>query len=105
MTEPRHIPVLTDQVLHYLDPQPGQTIVDATVGAGGHARLLAERIGPAGRVIGLDQDPTMLQIAAEMLRGLPVILKHRSFDELAGVLSEEKLPAVDGVLADLGFAS
>ena len=105
MTEPRHVPVLSAEVLHYLDPQPGQKIVDATVGAGGHARLLAERVGPAGRVIGLDQDPAMLRLVQERLRGLSVALKHRNFDELADVLREEGLSTVDAVLADLGFAS
>jgi len=105
MTEPRHVPVLSAEVLHYLDPQPGQTIVDATVGAGGHARLLAERVGTAGRVIGLDQDPAMLRLAQERLRGLSVVLKHRNFDELADVLRDEGLSTVDAVLADLGFAS
>src|SRR5947207_12634536 len=105
MTEPRHIPVLAAEVLHYLDPQPGQTIVDATVGGGGHTQLLAERVGPTGRILGLDQDPAMLEIAASRLHGLPVTLKHRSFDELADVLREESINAVDGLLADLGFAS
>ena len=105
MIEPRHIPVLTAEVVHYLDPRPGQTIVDATVGAGGHSRLLAERVGPAGRIIGLDQDPEMLRVAEQRLRGLPVVLRHRSFDELPDVLREERIGAVDGVLSDLGFAS
>ncbi len=93
------------EVLHYLDPQPGQTIVDATVGVGGHARLLAERIVPDGRLIGLDQDPSMLALAERRLQGLPIVLRHRNFDELPDVLRELAVPAVDAVLADLGFAS
>jgi 16S rRNA (cytosine1402-N4)-methyltransferase len=103
--ESRHVAVLPAEVLHYLDPQPGQTIVDATVGAGGHARLLAERILPGGRLIGLDQDPQMLALAGRRLEGLPIVLKHRNFDELPDVLRELALSGVDGVLADLGFAS
>jgi 16S rRNA (cytosine1402-N4)-methyltransferase len=101
----RHVPVLTAEVLHYLDPQPGQTVVDATVGGGGHARLLAERVGPGGRLIGLDQDPVMLVYAERRLQGLPIILKHRNFEDLPEVLRELNVPAVDAVLADLGFAS
>src|SRR5689334_11040570 len=58
--EPRHVPVLPAEVLDVLAVQPGQMVVDATVGAGGHARLLAERLGPDGRLIALDQDPAML---------------------------------------------
>src|SRR5437763_16513722 len=57
ISEARHVSVLTAEVLHYLAPAPGQVIVDATTGAGGHARLIAEAPGPGGRVIALDPDP------------------------------------------------
>ena len=60
-SEVRHRPVMPDEVLRLLDPRPGETWVDCTVGGGGHARLIAEKIGPGGRLIGLDQDPTMLE--------------------------------------------
>jgi len=101
----RHVAVLPAEVLQYLDPRPGQIIVDATVGAGGHALLLAQRIVPGGRLIGLDQDPTMLEYAERRLRGLPILLRHRNFDDLPAVLREVGVPAVDAVLADLGFCS
>jgi 16S rRNA (cytosine1402-N4)-methyltransferase len=105
MSSPRHVPVLPAEVLQLLDPQPGQIIVDATVGAGGHARLLAERIAPTGRLIGLDRDPAMLELAARRLHGLPVTLVQRNFDELRTVLDEQGIAAMDAVLADLGFCS
>src|SRR5688572_26287959 len=101
----RHRPVLPAQVVELLDPRAGETWVDATTGGGGHARLVAERVGPNGRVIGLDQDPTMLDRARERLAGLPVTLVHANFDQLAGVLGRLGVAEVDGVLADLGFAS
>src|SRR5947208_9823169 len=101
MSTARHVPALPAQVLHWLDPQPGQTIVDCTVGAGGHARLIAERIVPGGRLIGLDQDPAMLDLARPRLAGLPVTLVHAAFDQLADVLRDERVVA-DAVLADLG---
>ena len=103
--EPRHVSVLPLEVLELLDPQPGQVLVDATVGAGGHARLLAERLGPGGRLIGLDQDPGMLELARPRLEGLPVTLVHANFDRLRQVLDELGLGRVDGVLADLGVSS
>ena len=103
--EPRHVAVLRDEVLAALDPRPGQVLVDATVGAGGHARLLAERIGPDGRLIGLDRDASMLALAEPRLRGLPVTLVHAGFDELPDVLARLGLAAADGVLADLGVCS
>src|SRR5262245_44109409 len=101
----RHVPVLPREVLALLDPRPGEVWVDATVGAGGHARLFAERVGPAGRVIGLDQDPTMLVLARGRLEGLPVTLVHANFDQLAGALASVGVNEIDGLLADLGFAS
>jgi 16S rRNA (cytosine1402-N4)-methyltransferase len=101
----RHVPVLPDAVVRLLDPRPGETWVDCTAGAGGHARLIAERVGPAGRVVALDQDPTMLARAAPRLAGLPVELVHANFDQLAAVLAQRGIERVDGVLADLGFAS
>jgi 16S rRNA (cytosine1402-N4)-methyltransferase len=104
---PRHVPVLPDKVLEFLQPQPGQTIVDCTVGGGGHAKLVAERLGPQGRgrLIGLDQDETMLHLARPILAGLPVQLEHGNFDQLRPVLDRLGIEAVDGVLADLGFCS
>ena len=103
--EPRHQPVLPAEVLHFLEPSQGQTIVDATVGAGGHARLIAERLGPLGRLIGLDQDMTMLELAQPRLADVPVTLVQANFDQLPLVLEERGLTAVDGVLADLGVCS
>jgi 16S rRNA (cytosine1402-N4)-methyltransferase len=101
----RHVPVLPAEVLHLVDPQPGQTIVDATVGAGGHARMLAERLGPEGRLIGLDRDGAMLDLARPRLAGLPVTLVQAGFDRLPEVLTELDISGVDAVLADLGICS
>src|SRR5437660_5199939 len=105
--DPRHVSVLPAEVLAALDPAPGRVLVDATVGAGGHARLLAERLGPAGRLVGLDEDPTMLELARPRLEavGTPVTLIHANFEQLREVLDRLNVPAVDGVLADLGFCS
>jgi 16S rRNA (cytosine1402-N4)-methyltransferase len=102
---PRHVSVLPAEVLALLAPAPGQTLVDATVGAGGHARLLAERLTPGGRLIGLDRDAAMLDQARPRLAGLPVTLVHGGFDRLRDVLDELQIDAVDGVLADLGVCS
>ncbi len=100
--------MLPAETLRLLDPKPGETWVDCTVGAGGHSRLIAEKLaspGGSGKLIGLDQDPTMLDIARPRLAGLPVTLVHANFDQLPGVLANLGIDAVDGVFADLGFAS
>jgi 16S rRNA (cytosine1402-N4)-methyltransferase len=102
---PRHVPVLPAEVLAALTPQPGGVIVDATVGAGGHARLIAKRLQPDGRLLGLDRDATMLVMARRQLEGLPVTLFQANFDQLREVLDGQGIAAVDGVLADLGVCS
>src|SRR5437868_5271830 len=101
----RHVAVMPAEVLELLAPAPGQVFVDATVGAGGHARLLAEALGPTGLLIGLDQDPAMLELARPRLESLPVRLVCANFDRLPQVLRELGVTAVDGVLADLGVCS
>jgi len=53
-----HVPVLAGELIEALDPRPGQIAIDCTLGAGGHARLVAERIGPTGTLIAIDRDPT-----------------------------------------------
>src|SRR5262249_7437081 len=105
MAEAHHIPVLPAEVLDYLAPQAGQTMVDTTVGAGGHSRLVAERLASAGRLIGLDQDAAMLALARERLKSCTVTLMRANFDQLREVLDELAVAAVDGVLADLGICS
>jgi 16S rRNA (cytosine1402-N4)-methyltransferase len=102
-----HASVLPAEVLEKLAPQPGQTVVDATAGAGGHSRLIAERLGPGGRLIALDQDAEMLALARARLEGVDckVSLFHANFDALREVLDELEVQAVDGVLADLGICS
>ena len=105
LPDPRHVSVLPAEVLRLLDPRPGETWVDCTTGGGGHARLIADRVGPGGRVIGLDQDPGMLALARPRLEGLPVTLVPANFDQLPAVLADLGVAAADGVLADLGFSS
>lgn len=101
----KHASVLPAEVLHWLDPQPGQIIVDATLGAGGHTRLISEKIGPTGRMISLDCDPFMIETAKKRLTNPNITFVHASFDQLRQVLDELKIPAVDGILADLGICS
>jgi len=101
----RHVPVLLEETLALLAPKPGQVWVDATVGTGGHAMRLAEAVGPEGRLIAVDQDPQMLARARSRLAGLPVTFIPSRFDRLPQILPTLGLDQVDGLLADLGFAS
>ncbi|MFT3879066.1 MAG: 16S rRNA (cytosine(1402)-N(4))-methyltransferase RsmH [Gemmatales bacterium] len=104
-----HLPVLPVQVLDLLAPQPGQTIVDATLGGGGHACLIAEKLGAKGHLIALDRDPAALERARVRLQQVSdtpkLTLVHSNFERLRTVLDELKIDRVDGILADLGFSS
>jgi 16S rRNA (cytosine1402-N4)-methyltransferase len=104
-SSPIHRPVLLDEVIQWLAPQPGQVVVDGTVGAGGHAEALARRVAPTGRVIGLDRDPAMLALAGRATAGLPVTLVRAPFSEMPEVLAELGFPGVDRILLDLGLSS
>jgi 16S rRNA (cytosine1402-N4)-methyltransferase len=102
--------VLPNTVVNYLAIQPGQTIVDATVGAGGHLQLLARALGERGRLIALDRDPKMLDLAESVMRQsgpakVPVSWIHAGFDNLREILDEQQVECVDAILADLGICS
>lgn len=96
---------MLDEVLAGLLPQPGQTIVDGTLGGGGHARALAERVAPGGRVIGLDRDPQAVERTSVELAPLGVTCLCASYADLKEVLAEMQTATVDGCLIDLGLSS
>ena len=102
-----HRPVLRDEVVAWLQPQEGSIVVDGTAGAGRHTRALAQRVGATGRVIALDRDPAMLELAARAVTGLPVRLVHSAYGDLPAVLAELGVVAgtVDGLVLDLGLSS
>jgi 16S rRNA (cytosine1402-N4)-methyltransferase len=105
-----HRPVLVEEILEALRPEPGLVAVDATLGHGGHTAELLPRLLPGGRLIGLDADPLELPRTEARLRGLGfgeevVTVRRSSFAGLPKVLGELGLPAVDLVLADLGVSS
>lgn len=104
-SETVHIPVLADEIIEWLDPQPGKVIVDGTLGGGGHSRLLAERLARQGQIIGIDRDPQAVERTAKLLTGLPVTCVHGSYADLPEILNELGVGKVDGVLLDLGLSS
>lgn len=106
-----HIPVLMEQVLATLSPRPGLTVVDCTLGLGGHSCELAKRVAPGGRLIATDLDPANMAIARPKLdaiaaaRDVRVDVVHSNFAGLPKVLQQLGVDRVDGVLADVGVAS
>jgi 16S rRNA (cytosine1402-N4)-methyltransferase len=101
-----HIPVLAGELVDLLDPRPGETAVDCTVGGAGHARLIAERIGPAGTLIGIDRDPLAEERFAELAAEVPCHTRFIRADFVTALaeLREERL-AADMLYLDLGMSS
>ena len=101
-----HVPVLAGELIEALDPQPGQVAVDCTLGGAGHARLLAERLGPAGLLIGIDRDPLAEAAFAELAAEVPCRTRLVRADFAAGLemLLDEGVRA-DMVYLDLGMSS
>ncbi len=102
-----HAPVLLEEAVGALKPQPGGRYLDATVGAGGHSALLLERSAPDGRVLGLDRDPEAVQRARQRLAsfGERAVIVHAAYNRLAEVAQTYGFSPLDGVLFDLGFSS
>ena len=104
-THALHEPVMTREVLAFLQPERGGVFVDCTVGLGGHALAMLE--AGATRVIGLDRDPAALAIAAETLSAYRdrVELVHSDYRAIASVLDARGIERIDGALADMGMSS
>ncbi len=101
----QHVPVLYREIVEGLNPQPGQTMVDATCGGGGHTCLLAKRVAPDGVVIGADRDPAAIERCERRLSGLPVKLVVANFADVPEVLEANNHVPVDGICLDLGLSS
>ena len=101
-----HIPVLAGELIELLDPQSGAVAVDCTIGGGGHARLVADRIGPAGTLIGIDRDPIAEERFAELAAEVPCATRFIRADFASGLelLRDEGVQA-DLVYMDLGMSS
>ena len=101
-----HIPVLAGELIDLVDPRPGEVAVDCTVGGGGHARLLADRLGPAGTLVGIDRDPTAEERFAALAAEVPCHTRfiRADFATALGRLRDERLRA-DILYMDLGMSS
>jgi 16S rRNA (cytosine1402-N4)-methyltransferase len=105
-TETDHVPVLAEEVIALLDPRPGETVVDGTFGAGGHASLLAARLRGDGKLIAIDRDPTVAPYFDRVRRetGVKARLHHGEFSAVLEHLAGNGVRA-DAILLDLGVSS
>jgi 16S rRNA (cytosine1402-N4)-methyltransferase len=101
-----HVPVLAGELVELLDPQPGDVAIDCTFGAGGHARLVADRLGPEGMLIAIDRDPVAEERFAELAAGVACRTRfiHASFADALEQLRDEDVTA-DLIYLDLGMSS
>jgi 16S rRNA (cytosine1402-N4)-methyltransferase len=102
----RHIPVLAGELIELLAPQPGQSAIDCTFGDGGHARLVAERLGPSGTLVAIDRDPVAERRFGQLARELPCSTRfiRASYVEALQTLTAEGMRA-DLAYFDLGMSS
>ncbi|RLE07470.1 16S rRNA (cytosine(1402)-N(4))-methyltransferase [Candidatus Aerophobetes bacterium] len=102
-----HCPVMTEEVLYWLNPKPGGLYVDCTLGAGGHSRSILEKTNGQAKILGIDWDEEALRIAKEKLNDYKhqIVLIRENFKNLPQILKEEKIEKVDGILYDLGVSS
>lgn len=102
-----HVPVLLEEALALLPSDPDGIFVDGTLGGGGHARAILERLGKQGLLIGLDQDPAALAACRSLESDHPGRLRLRqgNFGELPEILRREGVGRVIGILLDLGVSS
>src|SRR3989339_1438395 len=104
---PLHKPVMVEEVLDYLNLQSGQIILDCTVGGGGHASGILDKIKPDGFLIGIDKDMEILQTAKQSLSKTTGKFKlyHADYSDIDEVLRQAEVDKVNGVLLDLGVSS
>ena len=106
-----HKPVLLNEVMTFLDPKPGDFIIDGTVDGGGHAAAIVDAIGPKGNFLGLDWDERLLErCKARFADRKNVTLVHGNYAELPEILekisaTKNNMDRADGLLIDLGFSS
>jgi 16S rRNA (cytosine1402-N4)-methyltransferase len=107
MSVPVHVPALLDEVIAGLQARRGGYFVDCTVGLGGHAAAILEKISPSGRLLGIDADPEAIKISQDRLSdyGEAVILVNDNFVNLEAICGRYHFHPVDGILFDLGVSS
>ena len=105
-----HRPICADEILQILDPKPGETALDATLGYGGHTSLILAKLQPGGQLIALDQDPierpkTEARLRKSGITESQLIIGAINFSQARKFLTQMNIGKVDMILADLGLSS
>jgi len=107
INEIKHKPVMLKESIEFLNLRKGMTIVDATVGTGGHAIEVLKMISPSGKLIGIDRDKDSLELAKENLEEYKsqCVFVNDNFSNIDKILEKLKIDTIDGALLDLGISS
>lgn len=102
-----HIPVLLNEVIDFLDPQPNQNFIDCTLGGGGHAKEILLKTTPKGKLLGIDLDVEAINAARENLQEFKnrIILVNDNYQNLKQILYDTGFNKINGILLDLGLSS
>ena len=102
-----HIPVMTNEILSYLEIEPDGFYIDGTIGPGGHAKLILSKLEKNGKLIGIDRDEEALKMCSNNFSRSSSLLTlhHASYNKLDAILSKEGISCVNGILLDLGLSS
>ncbi len=100
-----HIPVLLEEVIEYLDPQPGQNFVDATLGGGGYTKAILKKNQPGGKVLAIDLDKDALENLKSDTNLKTVIAVRNNFRNINKITKEHEFNNISGIVADLGLSS
>lgn len=101
-----HIPVLFQETIDSLNIKPDGIYIDGTAGGGGHSEAIAKRLGAAGTLLAIDQDPDAIEAVKKRLKDYPNVLVRRgNFSQMDSLAEECGITGVDGVLMDIGVSS
>ena len=102
-----HVPVMSSEVLTYLDIKSNGVYIDGTIGPGGHAIQILNNLGKHGKLIGIDRDEDALKICNKNCSSSSSLLSlfHSSYNKINTILTKEKISSVNGIILDLGLSS
>ena len=102
-----HKPVMLNETISFLNIKPDGVYVDMTIGAGGHSKVIAEKLNENGHLVGIDRDETILNYSRNALKSCKskCSICHANFSEILSILEKLEIKFIDGVLFDFGVSS
>jgi len=105
MTKENHIPVLLNELIHYLNSKPNQNFIDATAGFGGHLKEILKKTAPKGKVLAIDYDLQAVNHLQSAISNERLAIRHGNFKNIEQIVRETRFKNINGIYFDLGFGS